>query len=726
MTKYARSSVAMLLFLGVSGAACAQQESANGSSSRDQVGGEKKTDRVVIRASKEDYDPRRDDTASKIVLNKDEIAKYGDTNVFDILKRAPGVTVVGSSIRMRGLGAGYTQILVNGELPPLGFNLEVLPPEQIERIEIMRSATAEFSMQAIAGTINIVLKRTVTKPERNFRLGAVAAKNNKNIAASGLSADKFDGFSYTVNGTVSRTRREPESIAFDQLEAPNSEVTELRQRSSRELSNSTQAIMQPRLIFKVADANQINVGGFIQFIHSKTSYRSETTDLLGTFETPDYVRNQSDSSSNLRYFGFDVDWAVALAGGKFNTKASINKGNVEDEERSLFSAINYDESLLRETVRDARYTTYTSSGKYTRSILDGHNLVTGWEINYRRVDDQWLRVDRTSDMASITVNEIFRPETTRVAFFAQDEWNVTKQLSMYLGARWEGIRTVSSATGLETARSRNDIVSPVAQTLYKFPDNSGRQLRFAVSRTFKAPTVSQLSAHRDFAALNTRFTPDSSGNPELRPELATGLDVTYEHYWAAGALYSIGVSSRRITDYIRTKLIQDVNGLSLNQPINDGKALVNTLSLELKMPLRSVWKGAPLIDVRASANRNWSKVHAVPGPDNRIDEQVPFNAVLGFDYKGETLSAGASFAFRSGGSVRPSEEQSLQLYRRRDLDVYVMYKLSSTTQLRVTGANLFAEDDISSRRYRDNLGTSQTWSLTRGARRLQVSLDSKF
>ena len=86
-----------------------------------------------------DYDPRRDDTASKTIIGQEEILKYGDTNVFDVLKRAPGVTVIGESIRMRGLGSGYTQVLVNGERPPPGFNLQTVAPEQIERIEVVLS-----------------------------------------------------------------------------------------------------------------------------------------------------------------------------------------------------------------------------------------------------------------------------------------------------------------------------------------------------------------------------------------------------------------------------------------------------------------------------------------------------------------------------------------------------------------------------------------------------------
>ena len=145
--------------------------------------GETKKDpiaKVEVKARADDYDPRRDDTASKTVMTQDEILKYGDTNVRRAQARAGG-TVVGNSIRMRGLGNGYTQILVNGERPPPGFALDTVPPDQIERIEIIRAASAEFSMQAIAGTVNIVLKKVVAKPgskaiffitDRNFRTTA--------------------------------------------------------------------------------------------------------------------------------------------------------------------------------------------------------------------------------------------------------------------------------------------------------------------------------------------------------------------------------------------------------------------------------------------------------------------------------------------------------------------------------------------------------------------------
>jgi outer membrane receptor for ferrienterochelin and colicin len=97
--------------------------------------------KVEVKAKAEDHDPRRDDTAGKTVIRQDEIMKYGDTSVYDVLKRAPGVTVVDNTIRMRGL-AGYTQVLVNGQRPPPGFSMDALAPDQIERIEIIRAASA--------------------------------------------------------------------------------------------------------------------------------------------------------------------------------------------------------------------------------------------------------------------------------------------------------------------------------------------------------------------------------------------------------------------------------------------------------------------------------------------------------------------------------------------------------------------------------------------------------
>ena len=107
---------------------------------------------------------RAQSTTTSIVVGRDEILRHGDGTLSDVLKRQPGITVDASpgkaaAIRMRGMGGGYVALLLNGLPAPAGFALESLGPDVIERIEIQRTATAETSSQAVAGTINVILRR---------------------------------------------------------------------------------------------------------------------------------------------------------------------------------------------------------------------------------------------------------------------------------------------------------------------------------------------------------------------------------------------------------------------------------------------------------------------------------------------------------------------------------------------------------------------------------------
>jgi iron complex outermembrane receptor protein len=103
---------------------------------------------IEITGVKSDADQRRESTAAKIVIGREEIERFGDSTLDEVLKRLPGVSIVGrarrgGSIVLRGLGHGYTQILINGERVPPGFSIDQLVPDQVERIEIYRAPTAE-------------------------------------------------------------------------------------------------------------------------------------------------------------------------------------------------------------------------------------------------------------------------------------------------------------------------------------------------------------------------------------------------------------------------------------------------------------------------------------------------------------------------------------------------------------------------------------------------------
>ena len=58
--------------------------------------GAKKLEKIEVKSDADGE--RRESTAAKTVVTREEIVKYGDTTVLEAMKRLPGVTVVGNSI----------------------------------------------------------------------------------------------------------------------------------------------------------------------------------------------------------------------------------------------------------------------------------------------------------------------------------------------------------------------------------------------------------------------------------------------------------------------------------------------------------------------------------------------------------------------------------------------------------------------------------------------------
>ena len=75
--------------------------------------------RVQIQGGRlSDNEERRQSTAAKIVIGREEIERFGDSTLGEVLRRLPGVTVPGPAgrggpPRMRGLGGGYTLSLIH-------------------------------------------------------------------------------------------------------------------------------------------------------------------------------------------------------------------------------------------------------------------------------------------------------------------------------------------------------------------------------------------------------------------------------------------------------------------------------------------------------------------------------------------------------------------------------------------------------------------------------------
>jgi outer membrane receptor protein involved in Fe transport len=690
-----------------------------------------KVQQVEVHGSLDAYDPRRDDTASKIVVNHDEIVKYGDTNVLDVLKRVPGVTVSGnggrgSEVRMRGLGGGYTQILINGEKAPPGFTLDSLAPDLIERIEVLRAASAEFSTQSIAGTINIVLKKTVKAGQRELKVGYSHSHDFKGPNANLQLDDKAGRLAWSVAANVTREHFSRMVYNVEEHVDPAGSEDGLRLGSLPESGHITRLNLSPRLIWNLENGDTLIFQTFVNINHFQNDVHTLVDTELGPPPAyPDLDRTMSNDNKLLRE---EVNWTHKYASGaKLDAKLSATAGAASNAMYRA-GAGSPGVGALHELVQSNNNVRgMNTMGKITSASWEGHALAFGWDGGYQTSHD--ARRDRDYYQPDVSLpggDEFYTANVARLAVYSQDEWNVTPHWSVYLGARWEGIQTRVEGNTFAAAHNRSTVLSPLFQTLYKLPNTKGDQLRFALTRTYRAPVVQSLIPHRFNSVNNNQTDPDSIGNPNLKPELALGVDAGWEHYWSEGALVSVSASARNIDNNTRNQTVFD-GSRWVSLPMNTGHARARGLELEAKFPLKAVIDTTTALDLRGSLSRNWSSVDSIPGPNNRLLNQTPLSATLGADYKLGAFITGGSFVFKNGGEVRLSANQVSYESVRRDLDLYALWKLNPKTQLRLAASNLLGQDYINESSYTvAGGGTQRSRTIYPGSPMLRATLEMKL
>ena len=691
----------------------------------------KKLEKIEVTAPNE-VEERRESTAAKIVINRDEIVRYGDTTVLDVMKRLPGVTVGGaggrgSDIRMRGLGSGYTQILLNGEPTPPGFSLESISPELIERIEVIRSATAEFSTQAIAGAINIVLRRAISTRQREVKLGFGNENGKTSVNATGQVSDKDGALSYTlplnVNSFRFQGRQRAGQLGTDVAGTPNlNYVTDQFNRG-----NGANLGFSPRLNWSFAKDHTLATETFVQFNRFSGNFDERSTSFLGAPPERSATNRDLDvknTNARARFTWIrrlDNDARIeAKLGVSYNRRVS----------KAIFDAYDVVDTFILHRTIDSHVTDrgFTSSGKYLFPFITGHALAIGWDGAHSRRAEDRLQFDVTpTRLPQFNIDEAYDARVARLALFAQDEWQLTPRASLYLGLRWEGLDTRSIGNVIEEAHNRSSVLSPIVQALWKLPGTDKDQLRAGLARTYKAPNTFDLMPRRHVNNNNTATTPDFQGNPDLRPELAWGLDAAYEHYFTGGGVFSASVFHRRVDNIILRELIV-VNGTYILRPANEGRATIRGIELDTKFNTQRFFPSGPSIDLRANLGRNWSRVDFLPPPDNRLNEQTRVSGNVGFDYRltDTPLTTGGNLSFKTGGPVRLSLTQAGYTSARRAVDLYALWKFSPATQLRVTVSNALAQDYLRVDRYVGANGALQLSTISPSFIRVGAVLELKL
>jgi outer membrane receptor protein involved in Fe transport len=676
---------------------------------------------VVVNGNAGAYDPRRDDSTARLVVNRAELDRYGDSNLVDVLRRQPGITVGGAGpgqadtgeIRMRGLGQGYTQILVDGKPAPAGFSIDSVAPAQLERIEIIRSATADMSGQAIAGTINLVLRTRARTRERQLSLTVEGSDVFFSPIASLRLADKRDDVTYSLNAALRRGRFRQSYATTDGASDTAGKPVLERGASTRNNGGFDRMTLDPAVTWTLKGGDSLSLKGNFQL--SRNDSRSDSTWQARLGGLADYPFEQTRPSGHRQFGQGKLGWHHVMGTASLDTEAAVSAGRQQDDSVGIGGPSRDDTTLRRNVAADQAQHGWTWSGKLNVPMSDAHNIAAGWEANDKRSsvgqDERDVLTGLGGARTASASAGRYRASQRDVALYAQDEWTMSAAWSAYLGLRWQAVDVDSNGSGFTGFERRFHVASPVLQLRWKLPGTDQNQFRLALSRTYKAPDLDRLLPQVARSINNTAVAPDRIGNPALKPELANGLDLAFEHFGKDGLTYSIAPYVRHINDFIRDDL-RSRDGRWTVLPINSGRGRAHGVEADAKAALGHWFAPLKGVELRANAARNWSSVSSVPGPDNRLADQVRYSGTLGMDYTpGGRFSSGGSFSLRSGGRLALSPTTGTYSTVQRNLDVYGLWRLDTNDALRFSVTNLLAQPATSSNIYDDGAGRRESHSV---------------
>ena len=414
-----------------------------------------------------------------------------------------------------------------------------------------------------------------------------------------------------------------------------------------------------------------------------------------SFDLLDNLSVNRSSSAGVR-----LKWARPLEGlGRLNldTSVGIYSQRGSDEQRL---ALQGQVVPGRSSRNDGLGRSQDLSLGWAHEVAEVHNLSAGLETSRSRDGaDDLLLLGAAPDPLLAGYDGRRNVLKNQYAAFFRDEWSVDNW-SFNAGLRWEGQRQ-DLAQGSHQALKQFSLLAPSGHVLWRPEAKSRDQIRLSFSRSYKAPYDSQLLGRPSISPqqpctiascpTNSAAYPDVAPNPELRPEVASGLDLGFEHYQGKTGVFSLNLFVRHLEDHIRSEArLGPVDWSSAPRWVlrnrNIGQARSMGLEFDARGRLNEWLADAPAIEINAGLNLFRSSVEALPGPNNRLGEQPRANAKLGLQYQlpGLPWRLGSQLNWTAATPTRIGEQEWRELGRQFSASFNALWTVDKDSRLRIS------------------------------------------
>ena len=699
------------------------------------------------------YRDRTETVAPELVYDQKFFEKFEPVSVGDQLKRVPGVAFTSDigeydAPQLRGLGQGFTQVLVNGRAIPGAGNdrsvfVDRIPAEIIDRIEIIRSPSADIDSQGVGGTINIILKSGESLPPGVIARGGVSYDVDRQkwsptgaLSVSGRNEAETILYSVTLDAQRRYNNKhtieevfEEDSVGFDREVTSGGDgrglvkffdpeksvaVERVQEEDSR---RSTDLSFNGDVTFKLSENTTLRVDGY--YLSTRRDESQDTFVYEGDGSVGGIDFDDGEHESQEADFDQDNYGLAGLIEHKFNDLASF-EGQVrfnalkDDSAETTFSEDD-DHTPLDGTAIRARDNEWLADGAFKfslPSLADSLGITSaGLKIGLAgKVKDRDYRLLTSDDLDDVGEEKIsdgaFDYKEKRLDGFVVFEAQVTPDVKFEAGVRAEktkieqDFRTVFTnnedaevITDAGSAKSNEFQINPSAHLQWALTGSD--QLRFSIARTVRRPSIDQLVP----AVMRESPGDDDAtiGNADLEFETSLGFDVGYERRLAGRGILGVNLFRRDISNLIglvSTGTPADSVGAgsgldgNLYTYQNLGDAKVWGVEFDLSTPLSFI--GLDETGIFANYTRLWSeRDDPITGEDVRVDYQPEYIYNVGVTHNVPDwgMSFGLSYQKQGKSNFRTLGEIERQWYG-ANLELFIEKRLGDNIVLRLTGNNL--------------------------------------
>lgn len=690
-----------------------------------------------------EYRNRVEGPAPVLEYGLDYFQRFEPRTVGDMVRRTPSAAFAGSDmgefddVQIRGLGAGYTQILIDGErVPGSGFDrtffIDRIPAELVERVEIVRSPSANRSGDAVAGALNIVLRDGLALDGGYIRTGALFYPDDEvEGSIAGVWGGELGGGVRALLGASYQGRHNPKEKFSERYTTPPG-GTHWDGDPAFELQNTeVQSDVRDGEDYTVNASLVIPVGeGQLEL--SGVYVRTDREELEDSFEfdggvdlevlVPGYAYIQQDNYSmqvdfehpflggeleiDLGFAGFTEDsvegeWETELTGGGLIDafEGEEEAFDFTDEEFSFSIAQQFNLSASLRVQIGVDYNNKQREGLLTvrEFEFDGVPPI-GNAPPY--VGDPWT--DPNADLdEDVATGGDFIIEERRIDPYVQFNGEAGR-FEWEAGLRYETTEVDVTDRGEgESESNEYNFLLPSAHL--RFNVTADDRLNLSVARTVRRPGFRDIMPTLFGGEFEDN---DFQGNPQLEPESAWGVDLGWEHRLGRAGVVGVNLFYRDVSDVIEIYNTGDFTEDYIDDPgdfdapvyvysvRNTGDGQVWGVEFDVSAPL--TFLGLP--DTGVFVNYSWldSEIEDEFG-ERRFNNQSEyvFNAGFIHDMPTWNMAFGATYREQGDARYRIVTEEGLISYG-PDLEAFVERRFGERFSLRLTGSNLLdsSKDEV--------------------------------